>query len=265
MSFQPLVPLDGLAGWSFLQRTRARQEASFTASPRMSRLTEDFPQEFAKLRRVEDMLGNRQALTVVLGAYGLQADLENRAFIKQVISDGVTDRGAIANRLADKRYLALAREMAHLAPGGGGVPPKGLATELVSRFQTMEFEVAVGNSNEAMRLGLAFERKLPEIATGTLSETARWFSVLGDPPTRRVLETAMGLPKELASLDIDAQVDRMRAAARKEFGTDNIAELAQPEQMADVTQRFLLMDQLRSTQSGMSGAAIALSLLAPAG
>ncbi|MCL1628093.1 DUF1217 domain-containing protein [Roseibaca sp. V10] len=265
MSFQPIVPLGGLAGWEFLKRTRERQENSFTASPRMSRLTRGFAQDFAKLRSAEDLVGNRQALDVVLGAYGLQADLENRAFIKKVITDGATDPRALSNRLADKRYNALARDMAHLAPGGTGQAPQDLAEQLLGRFRTMAFEVAVGDSNESMRLGLAFERKLPEIAAASQSDAAQWFSVLGDLPTRRVIETALGLPKEFASLDIEEQAERLRAAARKRFGTDAMTELAKPEMIAQITQRFLLMEQVKASQTGMSGAAIALSLLSRAG
>lgn len=261
MSFQPIVPLGGLAGWEFLKRTQARQEASFASSPRIERVVQSFQRDFSTLRTVEDLVGNRQALDVVLGAFGLQADLENRAFIRKVISDGTSDRTALGNRLADKRYLAMAREMAHLAPGGSGMPPEGLANRLIKQYQTAEFEIAVGDSEETMRFALAFERNLPEIAAGARSETARWFAVLGDPPTRRVVETALGLPKEFAALDIDEQVIRLQDAARKRFGTESIAELAQPDMIETITRRFLLMDQLRASQAGMSGSAVALSLL----
>jgi len=177
MSFQPIVPLGGVAGWEFLKRTRARQESSFTASPAMARLTQDFARDFAKLRSADDLVGNRQVLSVVLGAYGLQADIDNRAFIKKVITDGIDTPQALANRLADKRYLAMAREMAHLAPGGGSTPMPDQAPALLARFQAMSFEVAVGNSNDSMRLALAFERKLPEIAASA-ADAAR----LGNRP-----------------------------------------------------------------------------------
>ncbi|SUZ32155.1 hypothetical protein ROE7235_01909 [Roseibaca ekhonensis] len=265
MSFQPFVPIGGLAGWAFLKRTQARQEASFANSPRMERVTQSFQRDFSAMRTVGDLVENLQALDVVLGAFGLQEDLENRAFIRKVISDGTSDRSALGNRLADKRYLALAREMAHLAPGGSGSAPEGLADRLISQYQTKEFEIAVGDSEETMRFSLAFERSLPEIAAGTRSDTARWFAVLGDPPTRRVVETALGLPKEFAALDIDDQIIRLQDAARNRFGTDSIAELAQPEMIETITRRFLLMDQLRASQAGMSGAAVALSLLSATG
>jgi hypothetical protein len=261
MSFQPIIPIGGLAGWEFLKRTQARQEETFARSPVVRQATTSFTNDFTKITSAKDLVDDRQTLSVVLGAFGLKADLDNRAFIRQVIADGTEGRGALANRLADKRYLALAQELAHLAPGASGTPASGLAESLARRYQASEFEIAVGNSNETMRFALAFGRKMPEIAEASRTDAARWFQILGDPPTRRVMETALGLPKEFAALDIDEQVKRLQAAAMKWFGTDTVSELATPEMAEKITQRYLLMNQLRETQSSMSGAAVALTLL----
>lgn len=261
MTFQPLIPIGGLAGWEFLKRTRARQEDLHAASPVMKRTVETFKASLGSIQSVDDLIANRSALSVVLGAFGLQDDLDNRAFIRKVIADGTEDRNALSNRLADKRYLALATELAFLGPGGSGVAPKDIDERLATRYRASEFEIAVGKADETMRFALAFERKIPEIVGNFRSDTARWFEILGDPPTRRVIETALGLPKEFAALDIDDQVQRLQAAANQRFGAATVAELATPEMIAQITQRYLLLDQLRTTQLDMSGAAVALSLL----
>lgn len=261
MSFQPVIPLGGVAGWEFLKRTRARQEKSFVDSPSVKQATTAFGGVFSKIRTAKELVENRQALRVVLGAFGLQDDLDNRAFIGKVISDGFGQPDALANRLADKRYLSLAKELAHLAPGGSGVAPPGLADSLTRRFQASEFEVAIGKSNENMRFSLVYARKMPAIAEGLRSDTAQWFEILGDPPTRRVIETALGLPSEFAALGLDEQVFRLQAAAKTAFGVSRAADFATPEMIETVTQRFLLMDQLRETQTVMSGASVALMLL----
>jgi hypothetical protein len=261
MSFQPVIPLGGVAGWEFLKRTRERQESSFANTPRIRQSASAFAQSFAKMKTAQDLIENRQALVVVLGAFGLQGDVDNRAFIRKVISDGTVDRSALANRLADKRYLALAQELAHLAPGGSGQPPAGLADSLTNRYRVSEFEIAVGKSDETMRFSLAFARKMPEIVDTMKSDAARWFAILGDPPTRKVVETALGLPKEFAGLNIDDQVARLQQAASKRFGITSAAEFSSPEMIEKVTQRYLLMNQVREAQVGMSGAAVALTLL----
>lgn len=258
---QPIVPFGGVTGWEFLKRTRTRQQQSFENSPIIQRAAATFKARFDKITTAEDLVSDREALKVVLGAFGLQDDLNNRAFIRKVITDGGSSRDALANRLADKRYLALATELSHLGPAGSGETPASLADSLLQRFKATEFEIAVGKSDENMRLAMAFGKKLSGIATGVRSDAASWFQILGDPPTRKVLETALGLPKEFAGLDVDEQAKRLRSAAQKTFGAANVTDLANPDLTERIVKRFLLMAQINENQAGMSGAAIALSLL----
>jgi len=260
--FQPIIPIGGIAGWEFLKRTQGRQEDSFSRTPRIRHVTTEFAANFDKVHTADALVRNRQFLSIVLGAFGLQEDIDNRAFIRKVITDGVVERDALANRLADKRYLALARELSHLAQGGTGVAPERLAGSLIERYKATEFEIAVGTSEEAFRFSLAYARKIPEIVEGLRTDLAGWFQILGDPPTRRVLETALGFPSEFGALDIDEQVKRLKDVALKRFGVSNVRELGAPDMIETVTRRFLLMGQLRDSQTAISGAAVALSLLA---
>ncbi len=261
MSFTPTIPTTGLAGWAFLTLTQARQEASFAASPQIDRAARHFAEALPRIETADALVSDRQALRVALGAFGLQDDLDNRAFIRRVIEDGTEERGALANRLSDKRYLALAQAFAHLAKGATDPPPADLADRLVGQFKTRAFEVAVGQQDETMRLAMNLQRELPALEAQFGSDTGRWFGVLGNPPLRQVLETALGLPREFGALDIDEQVKRMRAATQARFGTSNIATLAEPEMLEKITRRFLVMSQIRESASVMSGAATALTLL----
>lgn len=265
MSFQPILPLSGLAGWGFLSRTKARQEASFNATPVIERDVSHFRKSFPSLTTAKALVDDRQALKVALGAFGLQDDLDNRAFIRKVIEDGTSDRRALANRLADKRYLAFATAFAHLAPDGPAAPEKGVQHRIETAYRSREFEIAVGQQDPSMRMALALQRELPALASDYTSDSARWFAVLGNPPLREVLQTSLGFPKEFGKLDIDAQVSRMQAAAHRKLGTSELTKLAEPDQLERITRDFLVMTQLRDMSSGMSGASIALTLLQQAG
>lgn len=261
MSFTPIIPATGIAGWAFLNRTKERQEASFAATPGIDRAARYFQDKIAGIETADGLVSDRRLLRVALGAFGLQDDLDNRAFIRKVIEDGVSDRGALANRLSDKRYLAFATAFAHLSPMSDATRPQDLADRMVTQFKTRAFEVAVGEQDENMRLAMTLQRDLPGLVSQYGSDTARWFGVLGNPPLRKVLETALGLPKEFGALDVEEQAKRMRGAMQKRFGASEIEKLAAPEILEKLTQRFLVMSQLRETQSVMSGAATALMLL----
>lgn len=261
MSFSPIIPAPGLTGWSFLTRTRARQEQSFAKTPTVARDVSHFRAKFAQVETAEALVSDRRLLRVALGAFGLQDDLDNRAFMRKLLEDGTTDRRALANRLADKRYLAFATAFAHLTPGSAKAPARDLTERIVTQYQSRAFEIAVGEQDQTMRLGLSLQRELPQLVEQYSSEDARWFGALGNPPLRAILETTLGLPREFGQLDLDDQVRRMRSAMQRRFGTSRIDELAHPETLAKLTTRFQVMSQLRESQSVMSGAATALTLL----
>lgn len=261
MSFQPILPLSGLAGWAFLNRTKERQEASFNATPMIERDVAYFKEQFPRIQSASELVENRRMLKVALGAFGLQDDLDNRAFIRQILEGGTEDRRALANRLADKRYLAFATAFSFLAEPGLPAAGAELMEQVVTSYRSREFEIAVGEQDRSMRLALTLQRELPELADSYTTDQARWFAILGNPPLREVLEISLGFPKEFANLDIDTQLSRMQAAARKRYGTSEVTELAQDGRLSALTERFLVMSQIAQSPVNTSSASVALLLL----
>lgn len=261
MSFQPILPQSSLAGWAFLTRTQARQEESFNASPLLERDVAHFQKAIKDITSAQALVENRTALRVALGAFGLQDDIDNRAFIRKVIEDGTSERGALANRLSDKRYLAFAQAFEHLSQPNGAPPPSGLADKIAAAYRSREFEIAVGEQDPSMRLALALQRELPNVAAEFKTHSAQWFAILGNPPLRKTLQTSLGFPEAFGKLDIDMQVSRMQAAAQRKFGTSDVAMLAEPETLQRITRDFLVMTQLREMSTSMTSSSIALTLL----
>ena len=103
MSFQPVIPLTGYLGWRFLERTSDAQQDIFAKSQPVQRATDHFREKIGKVNSAADLVNDRQLLSVALGAFGLDADINNRAFIQKVLEDGTLSQDALANRLADNR------------------------------------------------------------------------------------------------------------------------------------------------------------------
>ena len=262
MSFQPTIPIGGLAGWSLLQRTLPRQQAAFAEAPVQRTMVARFVARFDAIDTSTRLVNDPSVLGVVLGAFGLQDDLPNRGFIARLIDQGTDAPGALATRLSDKRYAALVKALAHLGPGGDGRPPPDLRDRIVAQYQARSFEVAVGAQNQDFRLAMAALRELPDLTAQFSTDEARWFGILGNPPLRRVMETALGLPREFGALPIEDQVSRMKAGTMRRFGSDKVAELAQPDMLERVVQRYLALSQLATGQPRFS---VALSLLQDGG
>lgn len=260
MSFQPVLPASGLIGWRFLQRTMTEQTAAFDKAPALARDTAYFEQKIGSITTAEALVDDRRLLRVALGAFGLQDDIDSRAFIRKVLAEGTTSRDALANRLADERYRTFSAAFGF----GTGVAPRttaaGFGREITALYRQQQFEVAIGGQDDTMRLALNAERTLGDVGRDPNSDTTRWFRIMGNPPLRTVFETALGLPKSFGKLDIDKQREVFADKARSQLGLTNLDQLANPEMREKLVQRFLLRADAAASDTTAAGS-IALTLL----
>ncbi|MFN6978295.1 MAG: DUF1217 domain-containing protein [Gemmobacter sp.] len=240
MTFAPVLPARGIAGLAFLDRTMPRQRAAHDNQAALLRDEAYFRDSIGKIRTAEALVSDRRLLRVALTAFGLEADVDSRFFIRKVLEEGTLTPGALANRLADKRYRALA---AAFGFGDFPIPSTQIsdfADRILGPWKTRRFEAAVGAQDEPLRLALNARRELPELAARDMGGDARWFTLMGNPPLRRVVETAFGLPKAFGALDIDRQLAVFKDRARRTLGTDDVAGLADPARLDQLIRRFLL-------------------------
>lgn len=260
MTFQPIIPLSGNAGWAFLQKTRTSQQDAFNRSPEISRNENYFREKISAVSSAEELVNDRQLLSVALGAFGLSDDINNKFFIQKVLSEGTLDPDSFANRLADKRYFELSKAFGlDLSPPNTSL--NSFVDEVAEAYKNRSFETAVGEVDSSMRLALGAERDLATLAQKGQSETVAWFSVMGNPPLRRVFELALGLPEQIGALDVDRQLEVFRDKASRVLGSTNPADFADPEGQRDLISKFLLREQIQSFGAGQSSRAVALSLL----
>lgn len=261
MSFAPVLPLGGYAGWKVLQSTLETQQTRFAEDPAQSRDREYFKENIGSITSAEDLVSDYRLLRVALGAYGLQDDLPNRAFIEKVLSDGVTDDDALSNKLADKSYFAFSEAFGF----GGTLPPStqspGFADKVLARFDEQAFEVAVGDQDTDMRLALQATREIPEIAAAGGSDSTAWLTVLGNTALRQVFETAFSLPDSIGVMDLDQQLDAFRNGAERVLGSSEFSTLSDPNAVEDLVHAFTLKSQLAAGPSAFTRGASAVTLL----
>lgn len=243
MSFVPIVPFGGIAGWAFLKRTMSEQKAMFASGAEVRRDTDHARKAMSTATNMNRLLDDRQLLKVALGAFGLGDDINNRHFIGKVLSDGTLDATDLANRLSDKRYLSLSREFGF---GDYAVPRTQLSDfgdRMADRYVDGMFEAAIGEVNGDLRLALNTVRELPDIASRDMSDTGKWLTVLGSQPLRTVFQTAFGLPASFAQLDLDQQLTALRDKAEQYLGQSEIGQFSDPKQGEALIRNFLLRSQ----------------------
>jgi len=261
MSYNPVVPSGGLVGWRFLQRTYEVQLETFSTSGAMQRDIAYFEENISNIHTAEALVSDHRLLNVALGAFGLQDDLPNKYFIQRILSDGTSDDDALANRLADDRYKKLSDAFGF---GPLALPQTTLSGKMKSvldQFRFQQFEQAIGEQDETMRIALFAERELGALANGTQSDDAKWFSIMGLPPLRELFETALGLPQSFGQIDIDQQLEIFRDRASSVLGVSSVDEFADSAHLERLVTTYHARAQIDQFSNLTSPASVALTLL----
>ncbi|MCY1128706.1 DUF1217 domain-containing protein [Frigidibacter sp. RF13] len=261
MSFAPVVPMGGYAGWAFLTRTLDAQKSAFLKDSAIQRDEAYFREKIGSVRTAEELVSDRRLLNVALTAFGLEDDINNKAFLRKILEDGTLKPDGLGNRLADKRYLEFSK-----AFGFGDFPvPNTVLSDfpqkILARYEARRFEAAVGEQNEDMRLALNARRELADIAKRSMSVDAKWYTALGSPPLRQVIQTALGLPRSFSQVDIDKQLVILKDRAESALGTTDLKDMADPAQAEKLVRLFLVRSQMQSDLSGANDGSTALTLL----
>ena len=259
--FQPAIPLSGLVGWRFVQSTYTAQRTAFDASPQLKREADYFREKIGSITSAQDLVADRQLMTVTLGAFGLQDDINNRYFIQKMLEEGTTAPDALANRFTDTRYRDMSEAFGFGPTELTRTGFSDFADTIVEKYLTNSFEIAAGNVDETMRFALYVQRTLPEVSGEDGSEAQKWFTIMGQAPLRAVFETVFNLPQSFGQTDIDQQLRVFQARSQSEFGSSDPAQFLDSEKLDDLVTKYVARAQISQFQASVSSQTIALQLL----
>jgi hypothetical protein len=261
MTFQPIVPFGGIAGFNYIERTQEAQQAVFNRSPVIARELDYFRENIANALTAEDLVNDRTLRKVALGAFGLDEDIDKIFFIKKVLDEGTEQDRAFATRLVDPAYRNLADAFGYGNLLGARVGQSDFASNIINAYQDRQFEIAVGNSDNGVRLAMNFKREIAAYAASENPETSAWFQIMGNTPIRTVIEGALGLPTSIGSLEIDKQRQFFQDAALKTFGGKGVDVFLDSENVEKAINNFLVRDQISNGISASTPGSAALTLL----
>ncbi|MEM9576307.1 MAG: DUF1217 domain-containing protein [Pseudomonadota bacterium] len=138
MSFLPITLGSGLSGYNYLTRTRDQQQAIFDRDTLNAREVGIAAEKLQNVQTADDLMADRTLLKVTLGAFGLDEDINNRAFIKKILESDLSDNQSLANRLTDKRYLSLAQAFNFAGPDGPRLPNERTSDALIAQLESLE-------------------------------------------------------------------------------------------------------------------------------
>jgi hypothetical protein len=211
------------ATYSIISANLPRTLGATAAKPQVARETEYYLAHIESVKSVDDLLGDDRLFAYAMKAFGLQDMTYAKAFMRKVLTEGVEDSDAFANKLTDRRYRELAEAFDFARYGEAATVFERTRQGTVDRYVRQTLEEDAGRSNEGVRLALYFERKAPTIASA--------LSILADPALLKVVQTALNLPVTMSLMDIDRQ-------ARLISDRLDVEDLKEPDKLAEFLHRF---------------------------
>lgn len=185
MSFQPIVPQSGIAGWRFLERTMETQRAAFDKSADVAKDVAYFKENIAKVNSAADLMADRRLLKIALGAFGLQDDVDKKAFIRKILEEGTEEKTALANKLLTPAYRELSRTFGFGDTLGARTTELGFAEQITKAYADNTAPGAKPVSKEDIAY---FQEKIGEVKTAA--------GLVADPKLLKVALGAFGLAKD---------------------------------------------------------------------
>ncbi|WP_299968595.1 DUF1217 domain-containing protein [uncultured Roseobacter sp.] len=224
----------------------------------------------------DDLLDDTRLLKMALGAFGLWDDYDAiinfeptvdvpvspvRDKVKQVLEEGSISNVAFANELENPAYADLARAFGFGIAETVQVRQQGFAGSIVDRFIEQNVEIPDGVIYNEPLVVIDGSLPLEPFSDQDMSNDAKWFTIMGEPPLRALFDAALNLPSEVGQIDIEKQLTIFKERAQSIFGSDQVNQFSDPEKVDDLITQYLLRSQIQSFNNATSSQAIALTLL----
>ncbi len=265
MSFEPVLPANGLVGWKLLTRTEDAQRELFNSRVDLSKDVAYFREKIASVGTAEELVSDRRLLKVALGAFGLDEEIDKKAFLRKMLEEGSESNDAFVNKFVDPRYKAFVKAFGFGNLAGARTQDPGFDDRITDAYRMRQFEVAVGQQDETLRLALNFRREIKTFANASDPEGSAWLSVLGDTAVRAVFDAAFNFGTSFAQLDVDRQRDEMKEKNDRFFGSKSLEVFKDPAKVDEMINRFLVRRSIDEGPSQSTPGVTALSMLQSSG
>ena len=140
---QPVMP--AMLGYRMVEASFEKQQAAFRNSAPVKREIDYFKTAIAKVTSADDLVKDYRLFRFVLSAYGLDSQIDAKAFMKKVLTSDLSDAKSFVNKLTDPRFAAPERFL-----GVMGMPINA-AGEIESENLTLACRNAVLNMIELLQ------------------------------------------------------------------------------------------------------------------
>ncbi len=212
-----------LSAYRMITRDIDRSLAATAAQQSVATATEYYQAHIGEVKSIDDFMKDTRLYNYAMKAFGLEDMAYAKAFMRKVLSEGVADSKAFANKLSDDRFVQLATTFNFSELGEATTTTTAVQQTVVDRYTRQTLETDAGQDNEAVRLALYFQREAPNVTSvyGLLADTALW----------TVVQTTFGFPDTMSNADIELQAKAVSQQI-------DIADLSDPDKLERLINRF---------------------------
>lgn len=220
--------------YNLITRDLDKSLARTAAEPDVARATAYYNDNIVNVKSVDDLMRDDKLYRYVVKAYGLEDMAYAKALIRKVLEGGPDDPKALASKLTDPRFKALATAFDFPAFGAATTSTEAVEKDTVASYMRQTLEQSVGEQNEGVRLALYFQRKAPAVTSA--------YGILADAALLKVAQTALGIPALSSLQDIDIQAKTINSLM-------DVADLQDPQKLTALLQKFAAKYDIDNAQS----------------
>jgi hypothetical protein len=192
-----------------------------------------FVKQTPKLTSVDALMKDYRALSIMLGAFGLSADLAYPALVRKVLTQDPTKSTSLAQQMASPAFYQLGKDM-----GQWKTPPFASAANVaavVSAYATNTYEASQASLAPGLDTALYFRRTIGGITSIN--------GLMSDRQLLSVVEAASNIPQAFGMLDYPQQVRILTKAV-------DLKSFKDPAAVNRMAETYLLQSAQQSSASG---------------
>ena len=217
------------ASYQLITRNLQRSLTAVAAEPFVSREIEYYKENIGSVKSISDFLADDRLYGTAMRAFGLDDMIYAKAFMRKVLKEGTDEPRSFANTLTDPRFKEFAATFNFKRYNEATTSFDRTQSGTVDRYIRQTLEVGAGEDNQGVRLALYFERKVGSVE--------KVLDILGDRALLQVVQTALGLPETMSTLDLDKQVQLIERRL-------DIEDFSDPEKLNSFIERFTSLWEL---------------------
>lgn len=231
-----MISISGMSGnlaMRLVDATESKEQALLRSQPQNAREIDYFLENIENVETVDDLMEDYRLYSFVMKAHDLEDQIFGKAMMEKILKSNIEEDDALVNKLTDSRFKELYNTMGFGTDGVGNINTMlgAWKTRMVDKFVDTQYVNGKADENEAVGIALKFRREAADITTA--------YHILADSDLASFVRTALGLPEEIAGIDIDRQAELITEKL-------DLESLQDPEAVEKLVTRYMAISDATS-------------------